>query len=119
MKTNFKVGIGCLSALVLCGIGYNVYSKQLHEESDRLACSTVNLKSAVTAVENDLLQMPTAEFFGKSKITIGSLYVHRDSVGIDGSKIVVPFTITGRNTANFSGLVKCSDMRSIEYAKNI
>jgi len=118
MKTSAKVGALCALGIILSASGYEVYSQNIENQKDEIACLTAHSSDAVIAVEKDLLEKSHTEMFGKNRITIGSLVLHHEDVAKNGKRIIVPFTLASRRgQSEFQAVVRCSNLQDIEYDK--
>lgn len=118
MKTSAKVGALGALGIILSASGYEVYSRNVENQKDEIACVTVHSRDAVIAVEKGLLNKSYTEMFGKNRITLGSLLFHNESVAKNGTRIIVPFTLAShRGQSEFQAVVRCSNLQDIEYDK--
>ena len=118
MNQDLKVGaLAVLGVFLLLG-GINAHSKNKSKTEERSICANINTSVAVSKVEKDLLARHQSSLFGKKVINIDSILFHNETIGKQGTRVIVPFTITRtRDQSEYEAEVRCSDLSIIEYRK--
>ncbi|MCG7388717.1 MULTISPECIES: hypothetical protein [Pantoea] len=118
MSQDLKVGaLAVLGAFFLLG-GINAYSKKQSAINEISSCATINTSNAVSNVERDLLARHDKSLFGEEFITLDSILFHNETIGKQGTRVIVPFTlIRSQGQSEYEAEVRCSDFNIIKYTK--